>query len=59
MSNKIYDGSSMSTKTVDLIMNTLYEKNEREELHSERVSQISRKIAEKFNLGTALITGLR
>jgi len=53
MSNKIYDGSSMSTKTVDLIMNTLYEKNEREELHSERVSQISRKIAEKFNLGTA------
>ncbi len=53
MSNKIYDGSSMSIKTINVIMNTLFEKNEREELHSERVSQISRRIAEKFNLRTA------
>jgi diguanylate cyclase (GGDEF)-like protein/putative nucleotidyltransferase with HDIG domain len=52
-SNKIYDGSSISIKTIDLIMTTLFEKNKRERMHSERVSYISKKIAEKFNLGTA------
>ena len=53
MSNKIYDGSSISIKTIDLIMNTLFEKSKRERMHSERVSLISRKIAKKLNLGTA------
>lgn len=50
---KVYEGSSISTKTVDLIMNTLFAKNERENLHSERVSKIAREIAELYNLGTA------
>ena len=53
MSNKVYAGSSISMKTIDLIMNTLFEKSVRERLHSERVSLISKKIAEKFSLGTA------
>lgn len=53
MSNKIYDGSSISIKTIDVIMNTLFEKSKRERMHSERVSVISKKIAEKFQLGTA------
>lgn len=53
MSNKVYAGSSISLKTIDLIMNTLFEKNQREKLHSERVSVIARKIAEKYSLGTA------
>jgi diguanylate cyclase (GGDEF)-like protein/putative nucleotidyltransferase with HDIG domain len=53
MSNKIYDGSSISIKTIDVIMNTLFEKSKRERMHSERVSVIAKKIAEKFSLGTA------
>ena len=51
--NKIYAGSSISMKTIDLIMNTLFAKSVRERMHSERVSLISKKIAEKYNLGTA------
>lgn len=53
MTNKLYDGSSISTKTIDLIMNTLFEKNPRERAHSERVSRIARLIADQFELGTA------
>lgn len=54
-SNKIYDGSSISTKTIDLIMATLFEKSKREKMHSERVSKIAKEIAKYFNLGTAFI----
>lgn len=51
--SKIYDGSSISIKTIDVIMATLFEKSVREKNHSERVSQIARSIAEVYNLGTA------
>lgn len=51
--NKIYAGSSISLKTIDLIMSTLFAKSVRERMHSERVSLISKKIAEKYKLGTA------
>jgi diguanylate cyclase (GGDEF)-like protein/PAS domain S-box-containing protein len=54
-SNKIYDGSSISMKTIDLIMGTLFEKSKREKMHSERVSQIAKEIAKLYNLGTAFI----
>jgi diguanylate cyclase (GGDEF)-like protein/PAS domain S-box-containing protein/putative nucleotidyltransferase with HDIG domain len=37
-SNKLSDSRSMRGKTVDLIMTTLFEKNEREMFHSKRVS---------------------
>ncbi|MEI8216038.1 MAG: HD domain-containing phosphohydrolase [Eubacteriales bacterium] len=47
---KLYESSSMRSKTVDLIMNTLYEKNNREMLHSKRVSEISEEIAKEMNL---------
>lgn len=51
--NKIYDGSSISKKTVDLIMTTLFDKSQREKEHSDRVGQISEMIAKEFHLGTA------
>ncbi len=51
--NKIYDGSSISKKTVDLIMTTLFDKSKREKEHSDRVGQISEMIAKEHNLGTA------
>jgi diguanylate cyclase (GGDEF)-like protein/PAS domain S-box-containing protein len=37
---KLYENRSMRSKTVDLIINTLYEKNNREMLHSKRVSSL-------------------
>jgi len=38
---KLYEGTGMRSKTIDLIMQTLYEKNEREMFHSKRVSLLS------------------
>jgi diguanylate cyclase (GGDEF)-like protein/PAS domain S-box-containing protein/putative nucleotidyltransferase with HDIG domain len=43
--NKLYESLSMKNKILDLIMNTLYEKNSREMLHSKRVSEICEAIA--------------
>ncbi|MCG8485382.1 MAG: diguanylate cyclase [Clostridia bacterium] len=42
---KMYESASMRSKTIDVIMNALYEKSEREMLHSKRVSAISAAIA--------------
>ncbi len=47
--NKVYEGSSISKKTVDIIMSTLFEKSPREKMHSERVSQIAGQIARQFD----------
>lgn len=47
--NKLSESSSMRSKTIDLIMNTLYEKNNREMLHSKRVSEVCEEIASKMN----------
>lgn len=45
--HKLSESTSMRSKTIDLIMNTLYEKNNREMLHSKRVSELCEAIAEK------------
>lgn len=47
--HKLYESASIKNKTIDLIMNTLYEKSSREMLHSQRVSEICEKIAFKMN----------
>lgn len=47
--NKLYESSSIRNKTIDLIMNTLYEKSNREMLHSKRVSKICELIAKNMN----------
>jgi len=46
--HKIYESSSMRSRTIALIMNTLFEKNDREMLHSKRVSEICESIAIKM-----------
>ena len=46
--NKVYEGSSISKKTVDIIMSALFEKSPREKMHSERVSQHAEKIARQY-----------
>ena len=48
--NKLYERSSMRSKTVDIIMNTLFEKSSRELMHSKRVSEICRAIASMMDL---------
>ena len=48
--HKLYESNSIKSKTIDLIMNTLYEKNHRELLHSKRVSEICEYIAKGMNL---------
>ncbi|MBC3796292.1 HD domain-containing protein [Acetobacterium tundrae] len=42
--HKLYESSSKRSKTIEIIMNTLYEKSDREMMHSTRVSRICEKI---------------
>ena len=44
--HKLYESASIKNKTIELIMNTLYEKSSREMLHSNRVSEICKSIAD-------------
>ncbi|NTW95994.1 MAG: diguanylate cyclase [Erysipelotrichaceae bacterium] len=48
--HKVYESSSMRSKTIDLIMKTLFEKNSREMLHSKRVSEVCGALAKKARL---------
>jgi diguanylate cyclase (GGDEF)-like protein/PAS domain S-box-containing protein len=43
--NKLSESSSIRSKTIDLILNSLFEKNDREMLHSHRVGSLCEKIA--------------
>ena len=57
--NKLYENSSMRSQTIDLIMNTLYEKNNREMLHSKRVSELCQAIATYMKLDKDSINQIR
>jgi len=48
--HKLYESASIKNKTIELIMNTLYEKSSREMLHSRRVSEICKSIAVEMEL---------
>jgi diguanylate cyclase (GGDEF)-like protein len=48
--NKIIESKSMRSHTINMIMNTLHEKNPREEEHSVRVGEICRKIGTAMQL---------
>ena len=56
---KLYESSSMRSKTVDLIMSTLYEKNNRESSHSKRVSEISEAIAKMMDFDSEQVNQIR
>ncbi|MBK5246454.1 MAG: transporter substrate-binding domain-containing protein [Peptostreptococcaceae bacterium] len=57
--HKLYESTSMRSKPIDLIMNTLYEKNHREMLHSKRVSKLCEKIAKKMDMNVDKISQVR
>ncbi len=56
---KLIDTSSMLSRTIEIIMNSLYEKNPREMEHSKRVADICEKIAKRMNLETHIVTKLK
>jgi diguanylate cyclase (GGDEF)-like protein/putative nucleotidyltransferase with HDIG domain/PAS domain S-box-containing protein len=47
---KKFENNSLQSKTIDLIMLTLYEKNKREMRHSERVGNLSERLAKELGL---------
>ena len=47
--HKLSESFSMRSKTIDLIMSTLFAKNNREMLHSKRVSRLCAEIAQRFS----------
>jgi diguanylate cyclase (GGDEF)-like protein/PAS domain S-box-containing protein/putative nucleotidyltransferase with HDIG domain len=57
--HKLSESSSVKSKTIDLIMNTLYEKNNREMFHSNRVSKICEDIATQMNFNKDGINQIR
>jgi diguanylate cyclase (GGDEF)-like protein/PAS domain S-box-containing protein len=57
--HKLYERASLRSKTIDLIMNTLFEKSKREALHSSRVSSICQSIATKMDLDHNTVSQMR
>ncbi len=57
--HKVYESSSMRSKTIDLIMKTLFEKNNREMLHSKRVSELCVAISKRMRLGKEEVKKIR
>ena len=57
--HKLYERSSMRSNTIDLIMNTLFEKSNRESRHSDRVSTICQAIASKMNFDMGDVKKMR
>jgi len=57
--HKLSESSSFRSKTIDLIMNSLFEKNNREMLHSKRVSKICENIAHKLKFTKEDINKMR
>jgi len=56
---KLYERSSMRSKTIDLIMNTLFAKSNREAIHSNRVSSLAMSIGAKMNFDKDAVNQLR
>ena len=57
--HKLSQSSSIKSKTIDLIMNTLFEKNNREMLHSKRVSEICEDIAFKMHFNKENVSQIK
>lgn len=58
-SKKYYNKKSTRSNTINLIMNTLFEKSERERNHSHRVGEISSKIARLMNFDEEKVDKVR
>jgi putative nucleotidyltransferase with HDIG domain len=56
---KMIDSPSVRGATINTVINTLYEKNSREEAHSKRVSDLATRLAVSLKLPSALIDKVR
>lgn len=56
--NKMLNKSSLRSKTIEIIMNTLYEKSSREMAHSKRVSHICMQFASKLGLEESKVSAI-
>lgn len=56
---KLYDSPNMRGKTINTIITTLHEKNNREELHSRRVSQLCEQMGEALGLSSDKVKELK
>ncbi|PKM58327.1 MAG: c-di-GMP phosphodiesterase [Firmicutes bacterium HGW-Firmicutes-3] len=57
--HKLFERTSIRSKTIELIMNTLFEKSNSEAQHSNRVSSICQVIAEKMDLDQNTVNQMR
>jgi len=57
--NKLYESTSARSRTIDIIMNALYEKSDREMIHSMRVSAFCEAIAKNMNFSNDAINQIR
>ncbi|MHB1485921.1 MAG: sensor domain-containing diguanylate cyclase/phosphohydrolase [Saccharofermentanales bacterium] len=57
--HKLFGESSLRSKTIDVIMQTLFEKSDRESIHSKRVSEICQKIAFALDFDSEKIDRIR
>ena len=57
--HKLAEKLSMRSKTIDLIMNSLFEKSNREMLHSKRVSEICEQLATSMNFSKGDINQIK
>lgn len=57
--NKLFEGPSMRSKTISAIVHTLNEKNVREEQHSQRVSELSKRLAKKLGFTDRMVEEIK
>jgi diguanylate cyclase (GGDEF)-like protein/PAS domain S-box-containing protein len=57
--HKIYESASMRSKVVELVMNSLFEKSQREMSHSRRVGEIAASIAKEMDFSEEHIMEIR
>jgi len=57
--HKLAENLSMRSKNINLIMNSLFEKSQRERLHSDRVAEICEKIALNMNFNQEEVQQIR
>jgi diguanylate cyclase len=57
--NKLSESSGMRSRTIGLIMNALYEKYNREQLHSIRVSELCAVISSRMHFGDEYVAQVR
>ena len=57
--HKLFERTSIRSKTIELIMNTLFKKSKNEEQHSKRVSRICQANAEKMDLDQNTINQMK